>query len=156
MESPSIKEVAVRVNREINESLITAITAMPPEKLRWRPLETGRDALDILIECAEVNVMASKLLALRTIPPRDPEGRAQKRKETDTLDKGIEFLRSSVESLIAAIQAFPEEHLNETVRIGPLTKTYAEVMVFVYAHSSYHFGQIGYIQTLYGDTEMRF
>ena len=150
----TLQEVAVIANRDITENLITTATAMPGDKVTWRPLDEGRDALDLLVEVAHINLLAAKVFETRSVPPFDPEGQERAKKEADTLEKAIALLRSSTESLAAAIEAFPEAHLGETVRIGPLNKTFAELMVFVYAHSSYHFGQVNYIQTLYGDREM--
>jgi hypothetical protein len=52
---PTVQEVASKANRDIAENLINTINATPADKLKWRPMDTGRDALDLLIECAEVN-----------------------------------------------------------------------------------------------------
>ena len=150
----TIKEVAVRANREITENLIRAATAMPGEKVTWRPLGEGRDALDLLAEVAHINALAARVFEERAVPPHDPVGFERAKQEADTPEKAVALLRSSADRLAAAIESFPEGQLGDTVRIGPLTKTFAELMVFVYAHSSYHFGQVNYIQTLYGDREM--
>ena len=150
----SVQKLAVKVNREIAENIIRTVTAMPEEKVTWRPMDEGRDALDMLIEVAEINFMGARVFQDRAVPTPDPEQRERMRRETDTREKGIALLRSSVDALAAAIEAFPDEHLDDTLQIRIFTKSFAELMVFVYAHSSYHFGQINYVQTLYGDREM--
>jgi uncharacterized damage-inducible protein DinB len=90
------------------------------------------------------------------VPPFDSRDRERTRAEIDTLEKAITFLRSSTDVLCSAIEACPDERLSETVQFGPMTKTLADVMLFVHVHSGYHFGQINYIQTLYGDQQMHF
>jgi hypothetical protein len=54
----------------------------------------------------------------------------------------------------AAIIAFPEAEMNDEITLPWGTYTLAAVMGFPAWNLNYHFGQINYIQTLYGDFSM--
>jgi hypothetical protein len=157
----SVKELAVKLNREASASMARTANAMPPEKVTWQPLEMGRTTLDQIQECGAINHFGAKVLQTREAPPFDEAARerfARLKADHDTLEKALKLLDNGTEALVAAIEAFPEEDLDAmiTLPFGPegMTMSFAELMLMSYWNVVYHQGQINYIQTLYGDKEM--
>ncbi|MBW3625872.1 MAG: hypothetical protein KY468_20965 [Armatimonadetes bacterium] len=154
---PTVQELAVILTREEAAGFARNALAMPAEKLTWKPMDAGRSALDMIIECGAMNLFTPKILEARAFPDIQRGWMDSYRAENDTLDKALDLLQSGTDALVAAIQAFPAEDLDETITLpfgGGMTKSYAEVMLVPYWNMCYHQGQICYIQTLYGDREM--
>jgi hypothetical protein len=154
---PTVSELASQLNREAAEALVRTIQAMPADKVTWKPLDNGRSALDQLQECAGISYYAAQVLQTRELPPFDREAFDKMKEEHDTVEKAATLLQNGIEKLTAAIDAFPPEHLDDTLTLpfaGGITKSFAELMLMSYWNMSYHQGQVNFIQTLYGDRDM--
>jgi hypothetical protein len=154
---PSIQQFAVQATREVAEALARTASAMPPDKQTWKPLDAGRTALDQVQECAGICYFAAQILQTRAVPPMDPDQMAQFKAENDTMEKALAALKAGTETYMSAIEAFPPEHLEETITLpfgAGYVRTFAQFMFLNYWNMVYHIGQINYIQTLYGDKEM--
>jgi uncharacterized damage-inducible protein DinB len=156
---PTVQELAVRLSRDAAESLARTVSAMPDDKFTWRVMDEGRAALHQTLECGGANRFVARLLEERALPqPTSREEIERINHEFNTQEKALEYLRSGTELLVAAIQAFRSVHLDDTIELpfrGGMTKTFAEIMLMGYWNMTYHLGQINFIQTLYGDREMR-
>lgn len=151
------QEMAAMLTRDVADSLVRTVQAMPAEKQTWKPLDVGRNAHDMVVECAAANFFVADALSHREIPQMDPHKRDELRAQADTMDKALPLLRESVERLIRAQENFPDEFLPQTVTLpfgAGLTRSFAWVMMIGYWNMAYHLGQINYIQTLYGDMDM--
>lgn len=73
--------------------------------------------------------------------------------EWTTIEECERVLEFNLKLLTEAILAFPLERLGETV-IEPwgYETTYGELMMYQYWNTTWHTGQVAYIQTLLGDT----
>lgn len=75
-----------------------------------------------------------------------------------TLEEVERVCRERTEELAETIRRFPDEHMEETMML-PFGEarywTFRELMTLHRWNCDYHLGQISYIQTLYGDKEMR-
>jgi hypothetical protein len=152
---PTVIELAVKLNREASEGLARSLRAMPAEKTTWKPLDVGRDAVDQAVECAGFNLLGAKCLTTREDPKIDLAAFEQMKAENNTPEKALALLDRATTSLVAAIEAFPPEHLDDTVTMPwGMKMTFAELLFLNYWNLVYHQGQIAYIQTLYGDREM--
>jgi len=154
---PTVSQLAAKLNRDAAATLARNIKAMPEEKVTWKPLDNGRSALDQLQECAIISFFGAKLLQTREVPPFDREGFEKLRAENDTPEKALALLDKGIDTLAAAIEAFPPEHLDDTLTLpflGGMEKSFAELMLLTYWNMVFHEGQICFIQTLYGDHEM--
>jgi hypothetical protein len=152
------QERIVSITREAVESVVRNVRAMPEDRLTWQPAPTARTAMDIFQECAGAPGMFARILRERRSVDMTPETFGKMREERqawNTVDKAEEVLRSRSEDLYAAILAVPDEDLGVEVRMpwGEMSPL-AHVMVFHYWNLTYHFGQLAYIQRLYGDVEM--
>jgi hypothetical protein len=156
---PTVQELAVTLSREASDSLMRTVAAMPGDKFTWKAMNEGRTALHQILECGGANRFIARLLEDRALPPPTSREEVERiNRELITPELAVEYLTSGTELLIAAIQAFPSEHLDDTIELpfrGGMTKSFTEVMVMGYWNMTYHLGQINFIQTLYGDREMR-
>ncbi|HZT41420.1 MAG TPA: hypothetical protein VFA07_04495 [Chthonomonadaceae bacterium] len=152
----TVTTMAAKLNREVGAGLARNFQAMPPDKQTWKPLDAGRSALSQIQECAGINLWAAQMLRDRAVPPIDESWMQQMQSQDDTPEKAVAGLQAGTDALVAAIEAFPAEHLEDTLVLpwDPTPTSMAEVMMLAYWNMVYHIGQINYIQTLYGDQEM--
>ena len=71
-----------------------------------------------------------------------------------TLEACEEAGKANLEAMKAAIIAFPESDMDVRIDLPWGNYSLTEVMGFPAWNMIYHFGQINYIQTLYGDFSM--
>jgi hypothetical protein len=151
------KQVAAKVTAKATETLVINIEAIPADKQDWKPLDAGRSALSQIQECAIVGPFFAAILRDKAVPEmKDGEYEAACAK-LDTVEKAVAALREGTGKLVAAIEAFPEDCLGDTIRMpfGPgFDATFEEIMFMAYWNMTYHEGQLAYIQTLYGDRDM--
>ncbi|HLV82011.1 MAG TPA: hypothetical protein VKT32_17105 [Chthonomonadaceae bacterium] len=152
---PNITAMAAKMNREVAAGLARHFQAMSPEKQTWQPLDAGRCALDQIQECAGINLWTAQMLRDRAMPPIGENWMQQLKTQYDTPEKALAGLQTGTDALIAAIEAFPAEHLDDTLQLpwDSAPSSLAEIMMLAYWNMAYHLGQISYIQTLYGDRE---
>jgi hypothetical protein len=151
------QQIAATLTQEATQNLIRTAQAMPDEKFTWQPLDAGRSALDQIIECGIINSWGARLLHDRAVPPMDGEAYARTKTATTTRDAAIQLLERGTAELVAAIEAFPDAHLEDTLELpfrAGMIKSFTEMLLMPYWNLTYHLGQINYIQTLYGDREM--
>lgn len=153
---PTVNQFIADRTAEMSGTLVRAIRKMPTDKTEWKPLDNGRTVLDQVQECVGANKFALTVLQTYTLPERDPDHTERLQKELDTLDKAVAALEGSTAQIVAAIKEFPTEKLDEKIVLpfrGGFETSYAWVANFCYMHLTYHYGQINYVQTLYGDFE---
>jgi uncharacterized damage-inducible protein DinB len=149
----SLTAAAARFNGEVAKTLVRNFRAMPPEKQVWSPLEQGRSAYDMLMECAAVNLWISHSLTEGSLRNPDFSVMGSLKAEHDTPEKAIAFYEETAKTLVAAIEGFPEEKFDTPAQLpwaqepSPL----GETMFIPHWNTTYHIGQMCYIQTLYGD-----
>ena len=150
-----IQAIGAKVNRDLANGLIRNLKAMPTEKQTWRPLDSGRSALDQVQECAVINAWAAEIFRTRSVPTLGGDEFSRMKTENDTAEKACSALESATGVLSAAILAFPATDLDETVKLpwDEMESTFGELFLVPYWNMAYHLGQVCYIQTLYGDTD---
>ena len=153
---PSIQELAAKINRQATEGLARNVRAMPADKQIWKPLDQGRNVLDLARECAAINFIMAGALRSRSMPEDFSAEYASYCGDAETTDDILGLLLESGEVLAAAIMEFPTKDLGKPLTLpwDENPTTFAEVMMVPYWNTAYHIGQTCYIQTLYGDTEM--
>ncbi|HZP80198.1 MAG TPA: DinB family protein, partial [Chthonomonadaceae bacterium] len=121
------------------------------DRLDWHPSadpqSKTRSALDQAAECIDVNRRMAALLRGETPGPPVFERPFADGKEAQ------EQIRESAKELAEAVRGLDEEALTRiyTTAMGPMPG--ALLLEIAAGNLNYHFGQINYIQTLYGDTE---
>lgn len=152
-----VLETAANATREAAEALARNLRAMPSERQTWRALDTGRSALEQVAECAVINLWMADVLQARAVPPMDADRYARLKAEYDTVEKALLGLEASAAAVAASIEVFPEEHLRDTVEMPyrpGVQQSFASLLFAAEWNMVYHYGQVAFIQTLYGDREM--
>jgi hypothetical protein len=124
------------------------------DKLDYKPAETCRTPMEIVRECATTPTFLAETIANRALAAMDES--AWDRKDIDTLDKAKAAWQESKGALFAAIQAFPEERLEEILETPWGNFPWRDFIAYAYWNPMWHTGQLAYIQTIHGDTDMHF
>jgi hypothetical protein len=154
----NFKDQIIRLTENAGNYLVHFAKTTKEEKLDWKPLDSGRSALDQLQECAETPLLFAAVLQTGGFPEMSPEAaeaaKAEKASWT-TVDQCAEKMSENNKVLFDAIRNYPNEDMsNEMTMPWGEVATAADVMTYQYWNLVYHQGQINYIQTLYGDHEM--
>ena len=152
----SVQTLLTEMVRSGGESVAKA-AGETGDKITWQPLDKGRSALNLAVECAWINRITADLLETGQMPDIEfvRAGFQQLLMQNDTAEKALGVLTAETERLAKALEAFPTENLNDTVTLpfwGGMEKTIAQVVGMTYWNMTYHEGQIIYIQTLYKET----
>ncbi len=119
------------------------------DKLDFKPSETNRTPLEMLVECATVPAFLTPTIRTQSLPPMDGE-----HPEFDL--KSIAECKAHFESvkggLYEAIKDFPQDKLTETIETPWGTFTWKSFLAYAYWNPMYHVGQLSYIQLMHGDT----
>ncbi len=135
--------------------LVKDLKALPPEAHTACFAGAARAPLQFVAECAAINGRIAKFLSGVDSPSPSSEEREAFLASFDTCEKALAYLESETNTLYAAIEAVDPTtlgELSEKMFGRPMTKfAIAEIPGF---HMMYHDGQLNYIQSLRGDTEM--
>lgn len=151
----------IRLTRDSADAFVRAAKAIPEDKLRWSVQDAGRTPLDIFQEVAQAPLYTIPMLEARACPPFDPEKFGEykaQRAKWDTIEECESVMNSNLGKLFSTIRSFPESELSYEIDlpfVEGLRQSMADIMAYPYWNTSYHLGQICFIQTLYGDKEMR-
>lgn len=151
------QEAIVELIQGAAADLFRSARTMPQDKLEWKPAETSRSPLELVQEIVQTTGWTTIILNNRGLPDlgEDPESDARdERKAWATLDACETELNNRTPALFEAIQNFPVDQLKETVDLPWGTMSWLQVIDYAYWNIRYHDGQIQYVQTMYGDTEM--
>jgi len=130
------------------DALWRTVRAMPADKLDWKPAETSRTARELVEEIVMTTGFSAGFISTQKMP--DMEGGDKSPKSVEEMEQEH---RAGLEDAIAAIKAFPADKLKEEVELPWGKQSWLEVIGYLYWNMMYHYGQIAYIQTMYGDKE---
>ncbi len=150
----NVKDYIIAATFKIADDFMRDVRAVPEDKLLWKPLDNGRSVLDLAQECAHCPLWTVSTIAdILGVKASVEEYEATA--TWTTVDACDQALRRHLVQYKECVLAFPEERIGESVTIQWGTFTMPEVFSFAHWNLTYHSGQVNYIQTLYGDREMR-
>ena len=150
-----MQDYVIEATRNAMEEAFRYARAVPEEKLDWKPLETGQSVLSMARELAKCPDWAVQILSGEGM---GADGESWQ--DWTTIDDCEAALKPKLDRYCALVADFPDERLSETMDLpfGPggslKTFTFVELLDYPRWNAAYHQGQIGYIQTLYGDKAM--
>ena len=152
------KDFILHATKSAADTMFRFARAIEPSKLDWKPAEHSRSVLDMLQECVQSPRNACKLLSERTVS-FDPEAyqkAIEQRKEWTSIDQCEAEFEVRFAELEEIVNGFPEQEMESTIFLLFTQKDHPfwEMMLYPYWNMVWHTGQIAYIQTLYGDTQM--
>ncbi len=146
-----LKESAQFAQRLLSNDL----KATPDDKLHVGHGGCSRTPLNIVAECAMVNGLIAGFLSTGKFEGRPSAERAAHLNSVDTREKALAYLEEETQRLVAAIDAMDESTLGE-VTDGPIGRPMTRFAIAGLAstHMMYHDGQLNYVQSICGDSEM--
>ncbi len=140
----------------IIELFQTAAKEVPADKIQWKPEKKGKSAQEILEHVAGANLAFAALVRGGALPEQATKvkDRQDIKHESESYVQALEGLKSSAQVLADAIASVPDNQLGEERQMPwGVTWKMTRLMTAPSAHTSYHWGQLCYVQTLYGDTK---
>lgn len=128
--------------------LVKTVTAVPEDKLDWKPAEGSRTIRQLFTEAVMMTAYIAEALNKRSVPSYEEMAAAYATMSREDL---LKLLPTNAENLYAAIRAFPESDYKDTLTAPWAVWTYFQTMSYPYWNMMWHTGQINYIQTMYGD-----
>lgn len=123
------------------------------DKLDWKAAEGVRTAHEVACESVTMYGFSAHILDTRNFIDYDYD-KAYAEHLTLSVEELLQKAQSDVELLYASILAFPTEDLEKEMDLPWGTMSMFDIMCYPYWNTMYHFGQISYIQTMYGDKAM--
>ena len=152
-----IDTILVLTERAMESAVSTAMETRP-EKLDWAPCAGVRTTLDILWELSECSVWFSDAILKNTTAHLTWEIVAPKLREKAPAGMSLEQIAGSLRANTAvwaqAYRDLPASRLDEPIPGSDWNPTPRDLVYFPLRNFWYHCGQIGYIQTCYGDFGM--
>ena len=152
------KDLILNLLHSGQDSLTRTFSAVPDDKLYWKPLDQGRCALDAYGEAAQTCGMVAGLAQSKGEQKPSPQMFAKMADERAmwTKQDALDAMETNSAALYAAIEQLSEEDLAMPVTMpmgGGMTMPLGAWVMMAYRAFISRFAQINYIQTLYGDTE---
>jgi len=143
---------AAGLTQMMTRELLAALQYTPDEKLDWVPLGSAKTPRAIVVECAA----GYKWLGAEL---RGEAGAAAvwesiKAEDYPTREALTQLVGETETEMLAAIDGLTEAQLEEKRQVFWGEETVRDLMWMGVIHTNYHVGQLNYIQTLWGDTEM--
>ena len=138
--------------------IVNTFNAVPDDRLTWKPLDNGRHALDLFSEAAQTCAMVAGVAESRgeSKPGYEDFKRMKEERANWTKVTALDTMETNFSRLITAIEALTDEELATPVTMpigGGMTMPLGAWLMMAYRTFTSRFGQINYIQTLYGDFE---
>lgn len=138
-----------------HQMFVKDLNALTEENASACPGGVARPAIEVVVECAGVNGSIAGLLTTGEFNRPTPEERKAHYATITTREAALAELEQKTQALLAAIDTMDENTLGEMlpgIFGSPMTRfALAEVP---YMHMMYHDGQLNYIQSLHGDSEI--
>lgn len=151
------KDFIIDRTQQSFESLFRTARAMPDDKLNWKVEAKGRTVIEQLQECATSPHTFIRFLKDEPVGQELWEALRVEQAAWITIEQCETHAQSNTDQLLETIRVFPDASLYDKVTLpfgDGYETTYAEVMGYQADHFSYHYAQISFIQTLYGDMAM--
>jgi len=154
------QDQVVRATQKALDDVCRAALSVPSDKLEWVPMGDVRTVLSQMQEVATAGNWFLPIIRDRKPPEFDEHARKEAvrlRQSFDTIEKCVEAARDSTSDLCQALAAFPDEALEDEMRLpfgGGVVMTMADVLSMHHWNMVYHLGQINQIQLMLGDREM--
>jgi uncharacterized damage-inducible protein DinB len=132
----------------VGPDLARQLDFIPDDKLDWKPAPEAKSALACAAEAAYVMRGALDLLDGKPFTLQIPENLTKAQVQ--------EALRANSAEYAGRLPQFPPEKLGEDVVTPFATMPWQQMLTYVVIEAAHHRGQVCYIQTLLGDTELHF
>jgi uncharacterized damage-inducible protein DinB len=154
------RQYLATITRFMAQAVARTAPFTPSDKRNWSPMGAARTTIDVLQECAEALEMGSRWMKSSQIAGPDPQARAARaealKKNPPKLEDVLARLQKASEQYAQDLEKFPAERMTQMVT-SPFSgqpMPMAALLGLPVFNMIYHWGQINYVQTMLGDTEM--
>ena len=156
------QQLLVKMTQDAVDGLFRYAHALPADRLTWKPMDTGRTAIDMLQECAQAPVWFHTILTDRAMPPMSRAelvASRRERQEWTTVGECERVCRFNTARLCELILSYPEADFDIIVTLpfapggSGIQESLWKVASRHLQNTIYHTGQIAYIQVLLGDKD---
>jgi len=131
------------------EFFVKTAEQITEDKANEKPAETAMSAREIVDHCTETNAAMGRMLG-EDVPNYDPSS-------AESFQKALSVFQTSCDRLSETLANVPDQRLDEEVETsGGQSMPVTRIMSIPAVHVGYHWGQLAYLQTLWGDTEDHF
>ncbi len=143
-----LQETEIKRINKIAELLLKAARTVPPDRQNWKPAPGGKSPHDIVAHLAMANSFFAALLR---------GGAPSEMRSTQSYADALKLFEESKAELTQTIRSIDPATFNQkrTMPWGE-ERTLKDLITSPMPHMAYHWGQIAYLQTLWGDSEDRF
>jgi len=140
-----LQQLESRRVQALLELFIQSAKHVPEERADWKPEPNAKSPQEIVEHLTQANRFFAALI--RGGPAGEPKG-----SEAQSYREALEDLKESGKALLEAIASVPDSRLGEeqTLPWGEKWKL-TRLISAPGAHIAYHWGQIAYLQTMWGD-----
>ena len=151
-------QILIGLIRNAHDGLARTASAVPDDKMTWKPLDNGRTVLDLLGDAAQTAGMTTEMAETRgeVKPSYEMFQQLKAERENWTREDAMRELADNTQKLYASIGQLSDEELAQKVTAevgGGMTLPLSAWMMMAYRTFISRFAQINYIQSLYGDFE---
>lgn len=143
-----LRETEIKRIEKVSELFLKAARAVPPDRQDWKPMPTGKSAHEIVAHVGMANSFFAALLR---------GGAPSEMKSADSYETALKLFEESKSELTQTIRSIDPATFNQkrTMPWGE-ERTLKDLLTSPMPHMAYHWGQIAYLQTLWGDSGDRF
>lgn len=152
-----IQEHVISVTRTAGDEFFRYASAVPEDRLEWRPLDTGQSVLSMAREIAMTPQWAIDVMSGTESTEEERNAGFAEMKSWGSIAECRSQFQSRLDRWASYVTDLPDSKLSDTRWLpysGGRDHTYLEMLEYPRWNCTYHLGQVAYIQTLYGDKEM--
>lgn len=150
----TVQEHIILTSRNVADEFFKYMEEFPEDKLNWKPLDSGQSALSMAREIGITPTWA--MMAMSDKPFGEEKADADKDSWKTIAECKAQY-DQRFEKWAAFVRSLSEEDLKKTKFLpfnGGRDHTFLELLEYPRWNTTWHLGQIAYIQTLYGDKDM--
>jgi hypothetical protein len=154
-QSPTPSTILATTLQTVTGFYLRDLKATPEDQLTASPKGDARSICQFTGEVAGFNYMVAGMLIDKPYPKKTPEEREAFYATIKDKASAVAAIEQSLSVLVDAINQVPEKDWATMIEAPwgqPISKF--GLAMFASLHSSYHDGQLNYIQTLFGDKDM--
>lgn len=155
----ALAKYAIRQTEWALRDYIMTVEKIPADKIEWKPTEKSRHVLDLVQECAFVNLHWAKVLRAQEWVEWDQAGFDKLRTDNPTIEQAVAVLKETTADYLRAVAEVPGDFYDKQIKTPwpkPWDKTsVGGSMLHAHYHLCYHEGQINYISVQLEDSQVR-
>ncbi len=142
-----LREVEIKRIEKVSELFLKAARAVPSERQQWKPAPEGKSVQEIVAHVGMANYFFATLIG----------GAEKSMRDVTDYQSALQLFEESKRELQQTIRSVEPAVLEEkrTMPWGEL-RSVKDLITSPMPHIAYHWGQINYLQTLWGDNQDRF